>query len=239
MLRSKLCKEISKRTEYPYEVVNEIVKEFEYMIIELISENDSVKLYFGEIGGYTKEPQRINGFYRTFRQIRSRDGWSLAKQGRPYISWRNIVRQNLYIPAEEYFAETENRYTSLARRYREDLGLPEIPEYEGLSEEKIQQLCRKADIRKYGEDVILNKERASNWESSKKRKMWDLRIRQEEDLERQREMGVPEDELVLHTAKEIEDINVSDALLRQDVLKGLPTLKQYGYDKYFDIDDVM
>jgi len=39
--------------------------------------------------------------------------------------------------ANEFFAWPENRYTSLARKYRQDVGEPEIPEYEGLPEEKI------------------------------------------------------------------------------------------------------
>lgn len=239
MKKKKLCREISKRTEYPYEVVAEIIHEFEFMIIELIANEDSIDFWFGEIGGYTKEPQKIYGYYRKFRNVRARDGWTLAKRGRPYIIWKNILRSHQYVDAGEYFEMPENRYTSLARSYRDDLGLPEIPEYEGLSEEKIQELCRKADIRKYGERNIEDKEKRASYESSIKRKKWDLRMKQEEDLERQREMGIPEEELVVHTSEEIDEITLSEYMLRQDVLEGLPTLKKYGYDKYWDIDDAM
>lgn len=51
----------------------------------------------------------------------------------------------------EYFALKENRYTSEARDYRKTLGLPEIEEYEGLTEEEILKFCKKAD------DIKFNK----------------------------------------------------------------------------------
>jgi hypothetical protein len=105
---------------------------------------------FGSIYGTTKPSHKITGYVSMLPEIRKQKAWSSAFLGYPMIKFSREAKNCDRVYANEFFAWPENRYTSLARKYRQDVGDPEIPEYEGLSEEKIQELCQKADEEKKG-----------------------------------------------------------------------------------------
>ena len=49
------------------------------------------------------------------------------------------------IKPQEFFEEDGHKYTTAAKVFRKDAGLPEIPEYEGLTEEQKMLKCKMAD----------------------------------------------------------------------------------------------
>lgn len=89
--------------------------------------------------------------YSKRESVIARGGWSLAKSGCPGIEWSWAAKEYTPIdPTELYCEWDEAKFTTKARQYRLDRGLPEIPEYNGMTEDRIQRLCQKADEKRYG-----------------------------------------------------------------------------------------
>lgn len=85
----------------------------------------------------------------------------------PKCTFSRIAKSYEACPPSEYFEDPDHRYTSLARQWRKDSGVPEIPEYAGLSEKQIKKYCQKADekeLMKLGKhkrrQVLYNKKEA-------------------------------------------------------------------------------
>lgn len=204
MTRKAFEKAISLDAEVDLETVAKVLEAMEDLVFEVVALEDSVKFSFGTISGFTREPRKVSGFFSVHDTVLSNSGWSVALMGKPKIDWSYKIKHTTPMPPREYFELPENRYTTKARNFRKDAGFPEIPEYEGLSEERIQQACAKADEEKYGELSPYRK----CWIARHERCRQKLNAGFEylliaEDIEKQREAGVPEDEIVVRTKEEI------------------------------------
>ena len=110
-----------------------------------IASNDGYRYVWGTVYGISKPPEKVRGNFSEIKSIVDNHGYSTWKDGYPQIQWSRVSKVYEIKPPEDYFALEENRYTTAARRFRKDAGLPEIPEYENLPEEKILEFCEKAD----------------------------------------------------------------------------------------------
>lgn len=145
MTRAQFCKEIAERSGVPKDTVAAVIAQEEHLVYEIMATCDSIKYVWGTIMGVEKAPTRISGMYTEIDAIKRNSGWSNWKRGYPKVKWTRAARVCDTRPPADYFEQTQARYTSLARQFRKDAGLPEIAEFEGLSEEKIQEICKKAD----------------------------------------------------------------------------------------------
>lgn len=208
MTRNQLVKSIVEETGYDKEMVANILESFEYKVMDAIATEDTLQFAFGKFWGETKDPYRITGFYRTFEKIRDLEGWSQAKIGFPHFKFSKQAMICLKIRPREYFEQPENRYTSLARKFRQDLNIPEIEEYKDLPEEKIEELCKQADIQRHGE-ISSSKARSirrhNNWNKKYSITKAELsaQVLIREDLQKQRDAGVAEEDLVHRSVEEI------------------------------------
>ena len=130
------------------EEIKAILELEEDEIYMCMASNDSMKYVWGTIGGKIKPPKKAGAWVADTQTVRKNAGWTRAKSGYPYIEWSNAAKICDCISPQEYFEMIENRYGCEAREFRHMAGLPEIPEYQGLSEEKITQLTRKFDKEK-------------------------------------------------------------------------------------------
>lgn len=151
MTRQQMNKEIRLRLKEDEGVVldRETVDKFldieEDIIYEIIATCDQYKFLWGTISGYEKFPYKITGKHSELNSVKLNGGYSNWKIGMPKISWSNLAKMCDMKKPEEYFTQPWVKYTSFARKYRKDAGKDEIDEYKDLSEEKIQELCQKAD----------------------------------------------------------------------------------------------
>ena len=197
MTRFRLIKAIMEETGYDKETVSNVIESLEYKILDTIAMEDQLDFVFGSIYGITKPSHKITGYVSMLPEIRKQKAWSSAFLGYPMIKFSREAKNCDRVYANEFFAWPENRYTSLARNYRQDVGDPEIPEYEGLSEEKIQELCKKADEEKKGPQSPHQKAReASNERKRIKHQEARHALMRQMDLEKQRENGVAEEDLI-------------------------------------------
>lgn len=176
MTRTQFCKEIAERSGIPRETVAAVIAEEENLVYEIMATCDSIRYIWGTISGIEKAPRRIGGMYREIDAVKKNFGWSNWKQGYPNVKWTKVSKVCDVRPPAEYFEQTEKRYTTMARTFRKEAGLPEIPEYEGLSEEKIQEICKKADeveLNSLTVEQRFNKERDKKHNAKKKLAMID------------------------------------------------------------------
>lgn len=208
MTRNQLVKSIVEETGYDKEMVANVLESFEYKVMDAIATEDTLQFAFGKFWGETKDPYKITGFYSTFEKIRALEGWSQAKLGYPHFKFSKQALICLKVRPREYFEQPENRYTSLARKFRKDLNIPEIAEYKDLPEEKIEELCKQADVEKHGE---ISSSRArflrrhNNWNKKRDAARDEIKakILIDEDLQKQRDNGVAEEDLVVRPIEEI------------------------------------
>lgn len=210
MTRNQLVKSIVEETGYDKELVANVIESMEYKVLDAIAIEDEVQFAFGKFWGETKDPYRVTGFYSTFKKIQDLEGWSQAKLGFPHFKFSRQATYCLKIRPREYFEQPENRYTSLARKFRKDLGIPEIEEYKDLPEEKIEELCKAADVERHGEISSARARfirRHENWnrKAGMTRKEINDKILVDEDLRKQREQGVAEEDLVIRPADVIRE----------------------------------
>ena len=208
MTRNQLVKSIVEETGYDKEMVANVLESFEYKVMDAIATEDTLQFAFGKFWGETKDPYKITGFYSTFEKIRALEGWSQAKLGYPHFKFSKQALICLKVRPREYFEQPENRYTSLARKFRKDLNIPEIAEYKDLPEEKIEELCKQADVEKHGE---ISSSRArflrrhNNWNKKRDAARDEIKakILIDEDLQKQLDNGVAEEDLVVRPIEEI------------------------------------
>lgn len=174
--------------------------------MEVIATEDSIEFSFAKIWGYTKRPWKITGRYRGFSALEKNNFWSDAKIGQPKCEFTKEAKDYLAMHPQDYFNMPEHRYTTLARQFRQDNNIPEIPEYQDLPEEKIIELCEKADRIEFGNvDSKTASYKYRYRKNSKKLVQECARVYyQFKDLERQRKNGVPEDQLQYRTNEEIQ-----------------------------------
>lgn len=147
MVLSKYMKEISQRTGVPLEDVKKVVAEEQELINEIVALNDSIKFQWGRIYGVDRTPRRIAGSFRD-GAVRNNHGWSKWKTGVPKVQFSKKMLDCEVKPTEEYFELPENKFTSMARIFRKEFNLPEIPEFEGKTEEEIKAITDIADEEK-------------------------------------------------------------------------------------------
>lgn len=199
--------EMTEITGHDYETCERDYNAFQELVLQHIAMEDHMHFSFGIVGGETKPPQKLNGRYSEFWNVQeeTRRNYSYAKSGYPFIVWSDdAIWGNATHPAIFYLEWVPMKYTTDAYWFRKELGYPEIPEYAGMPDEKILQLCEKADIIVYGElteqekkDRKLaqkNKERLKEYKRAKA-----LMI----DLDKQRENGVAEEDLVFRDPDEL------------------------------------
>lgn len=149
--QAEMVKHIRNRLKNEYELdasrelVKAVLEIFDDEIYMLIAENKVYNCLWGKIGGKSKPPVKVCGKFSEIKSVRDNFGYSTWKNGFPYIEWSKVMKVYDIYPPEDYFALPENRYTTAARTFRKDANMPEIPEFENLSEEKILEICAKAD----------------------------------------------------------------------------------------------
>lgn len=176
MTRPQFVKEIAERSGISQDAVSKVIAEEENLVYEIMATCDFIKYIWGTVQGIEKPPKRIGGMYRELDAVRRNGGWSNWKKGYPSVKWSRVSKVCDNRPPAEYFEQTEQRYTSLARAFRKEVGLPEIPEYEGLSEEKIAEICKKADNVEYSKLTVKQRraiERDKKYNTKKKLAMID------------------------------------------------------------------
>ena len=199
--RKELVQEIADLTNLNEKDVAKVIEVYGDVVMQHISMEDHMNLGFGIVGGKTALPVRKTRSYQTNvpNLTDSEKGYTNAKTGVPYIAWNDELRRGKKIhPSVIYIENVPMKYTTKAYWYRVECGYPEIPEYEGLPESRILELCAKADEIVFGkmsqkrmrEMVYQEKDKAVRTETK-----WISLIL--EDLQRQRERGVSEDDLVI------------------------------------------
>lgn len=142
-IRNKLKEEGIDVSKDTIEKIIEIEEDEIYM---LIATNDFMQYSWGKIGGTSKAPVKISGNFTKNSVVRANHGWSSWRvAGVPYIEWSKAAKVPEKDTAEHYFELEPQRYSTPARQFRKDAGLPEIPEFQGLDEEKILEICKKTD----------------------------------------------------------------------------------------------
>lgn len=150
MTREAFIKEIRERLEekgvqLTSSQVKDVIYEEERLVYEIIALNDKIKYIYGTIYGVEMPPKYITGKAGEYDGVRRNHGYSQWKQGYPKIKWSTLSKSCEVKKPEEFFEQDSERYTTAARQFRQVAGFPEIPEYQDLSEDKIQELCQRAD----------------------------------------------------------------------------------------------
>lgn len=176
MTRQQIAKEIKERCPelgLNNNQIYQILKAEEDIIFEVIASCDSFKYSWGKVYGIEKAPEKITGMFAEFDSVKNIGGWSNWKIGLPAIEWTKQALDYELHPASVYFSLPANKYTTNARKFRQENKLPEIPEYEGLPEEKIKQLCKKADlIHKKPQSQLSKKKRLHKARAEREKKEW-------------------------------------------------------------------
>lgn len=138
-LKNECGVELSRDT---ISAVLEIEADEVYMII---ANEDRINFSWGTIYGEERPPKRVGGKYAEYQTVIENHGYSSWKRGFPRVRWSKAALIDDAHSAQEYFELPEHRYTTKAREFRKVAKLPEIPEYEGMTEEEIVNMCKKAD----------------------------------------------------------------------------------------------
>lgn len=155
MTRKQLAKNIRTRLQnennidVPQSTIEAMITILEDEMYMVIANEDELKFVWGTIYGEERPPKRIGGKFAEYQTIIENYGYSSWKKGYPKIKWSKAALVNDSHPAVDYFSLPEHRYTTKAREFRKIANLPEIPEYENLSEEEITELCKRADKREF------------------------------------------------------------------------------------------
>ena len=177
MTRQQMAKEIKERTglKLTNNQIYQILKAEEDVIFEVIASCDEFKYSWGKVRGIEKAPEKITGMFAEFDSVRAIGGWSNWKIGLPEIEWSKQALDYELHPPSVYFSLPANKYTTNARKFRQENKLPEIPEYQKLSEDKIKQMCKKADlIHKKPEEQLSKRKRLRKANLEKGKKEWML-----------------------------------------------------------------
>lgn len=193
-------KEIADLSGVDEQEVIKVVDAYTDCVIQHIALEDHLNLGFAIVGGRTLPPKKFKGSLNNvvISNDPTRRGYTSAKTGRPFIYWNEEVKRNgrEIHPAIFYLDLVPMKYTTDAYWFRKELGYPEISEYEGLTQDKILELCSKADEIVFG---TLNRSELA--EKAVEQKM---KIRKADtewirvilaDLDRQRRRGVAEEDL--------------------------------------------
>lgn len=227
--RDEFADEMAELMGVDFATGKKAMQAFEELVLQHIALEDTMDFAFGKIFGYTKEPQKIYGYYSVIRDLVGRDSWTVAKSGYPQIYWSNEAKRYSATNPTIYFERPETRMTSLARAYRADRNFPEIPEFEGKTDEEILVICRMADDLLYGKpskgQILQDAKNQRARENTKKGRMY---VMQELDKKMQIEAGVPEDQVVEHTYEEI-----MEALKEKWKSYNAPTLRFRNRKRYF------
>lgn len=212
---------IANETGYPKSEIKEILDSYENQLMVIIATQDNYKI--GNVMvlyGFTRPPMKLHGKYELVRCTANEewDGWSAAKIGVPKAVFTKEAKEVVTASPDEYFSWPENRYTTNARNYRRDTGQDEIPEFEGLSEEKIEEINNEFDKKKFSQEFFARfvDQRVAHWyypmflEGYTKRKLRGKTTQQKKEMlailgdkQAQLDAGVPEDQIVEHTYPEI------------------------------------
>lgn len=195
LTRLDLLMLIAEQTGLSRKDVRVVIEAMEDIVMETIANEDYIDFSFARIEGYTKIPQRINSGM-TQKTIDERGAtWSQAKFGEPRCIFTGEALETIRMNPKEFFELSEYRYTASAREYRQDAGLPEIPEYAKLSEDKIRALCENAEVKAKVnlKDIYQFRQQKKNRE---RKKQANILLMRQEDLDEQRKNGVAEKDLV-------------------------------------------
>lgn len=188
----------------PRSDVRKVIEAMEDEVMEIIALEDEITFSFGKIEGYTKPPWRITGAYKKLKMFQDNGHWSYAKVGFPKCTFSKQARDYLIMDPNKYFEMPEHRYTTNARQFRIDNELEEIPEYQGLPEEKIQELCLKADKVEKG---IRTPTQEKIFKHDLKKKERIRRTGRSDrilnDIMRQLESGIPMEQVVIRDDAEL------------------------------------
>ena len=150
--RSAFINEMADLMGESKEVAEKAYDAYNDLILQHIALEDWMYFPYATIGGYTKEPKKVTGYYSVLRNLQdpTRKGYTVAKSGFPFIIWTKEAEFYTVTHPGIYYTEwIPQKYTTKAYYFRKELGYPEIKEYEGLSEEKILEICAKADEQLY------------------------------------------------------------------------------------------
>ena len=183
-----------------FDVYNDLI--FQHMALE-----DWIIMPYGIIGGYTKEPMKVTGFYNSLKSLQdpTRKYYTVAKSGFPFVIWSCEAEYSTITHPGIYYTEwVPQKYTTKAYNFRKELGYPEIDEFKNLDEEKIQEICEKADESLYGkkDKGKLIEEKRKKERSKIQKEIRDERIVMEY-REAQLKKGIPEEQIEEKTAQQI------------------------------------
>ncbi len=152
MTKRQFCVELADRTGVDLKTAMAMFEAHEDLVMEIIATEDHICFSWAKIFGYFKEPRKMNSYMINQNQtLKINGGWALAKSGMPGIEWTDEAKAYTPVNPTEFFCEwDEVKFTTKAREYRKDRNLPEIPEYDGLPENMIESLMKKADEKRYG-----------------------------------------------------------------------------------------
>lgn len=151
MTRARMIMHIRKRLkeefglDVPKDTIKKIIELEEEEIYAVIAQEDSFKYVWGTIYGEEVKPRKLAGTTAYYDGVLQNGGYSWWKHGAPKIRWSRVATICEKLSPKDFFEQEEQRYTTLARQFRQDLELPEIPEFEGLTEEQIKEINQKAD----------------------------------------------------------------------------------------------
>lgn len=226
MTKTELIKKISQKVDISRPEVRKVIDAFEDAIMEIIATEDFIELSFAKIEGYTKPPRKITGSYAGMKQFQANGNWSIAKVGFPKCTFTKEAKDYLVMDTKKYFEMPEHRYTTNAYRFRKDNNLEEIPEYKDLPQEKIDELCDKADLIEAG---IKTKGQLGDYrhkkqlsQNGKKNNRNSLVL---EDIKKQLESGVPKDQIVFRDPEElIKEYNEMEKERQESFAKAHPRI---------------
>lgn len=175
LTKPEMVKRIKQRLKNDYSIeasknlISKILEVFDDEIYMVIAEERCYKFLWGYIGGKSKPPTKVSGLFAEIKSIKDNYGYSNWKKGYPWVDWANVTKIYDIYPPQDYFELPEIRYTTAARTFRKDAGLPEIPEYADLEESKILEYCKKAD--KINLDKLTSKQRKNKQRDDKFNKL--------------------------------------------------------------------
>lgn len=151
MTRRQFCTQLMDRVGIERDLAEKVFDAFNDTILEIIATEDFITLPWARVEGYCREPRKIYGYYSQSDTARANHGWSWAKCGYPKVTLTKLAKDCTNVSPEEYFNEwVENKYTSKAREFRKDAGLPELEEFGYLTEKQIERVNKVADAKRYG-----------------------------------------------------------------------------------------
>lgn len=241
--KKAFIKEMAELMGESEEIAKKAYDAYNDLIFQHIALEDTVYLPYAKIGGFTKEPMKIGGFYSVLKPLQdvTRKGYTTAKSGYPFIEWTEEAKYSTITHPGIYYTEwVPQKYTTKAYNFRKELGYKEIPEFEGLKEDKILEICKNADEQLYGK---LNKhDRLSKARKEKKEKAAKKAREEQLTKEVQEWLEINNIKKVPRTLQEKEEIIKEKWKTIQNAETGIKKRKQdyeipeYIYRKLKDIE---